>query len=81
MLAIHPEQVAVINAAFAPSADEIQRAQSIVALFANHEGAGVLQLDGEMIDRPHYLQAQRILTLAGQAKKQKKTRDNNEQDS
>jgi len=68
MLAIHPEQVAIINAAFAPSAAEIQRAQSIVALFANHEGTGVLQLDGEMIDRPHYLQAQRILTLAGQAK-------------
>ncbi len=81
MLAVHPEQVAIINAAFAPSADEIQRAESIVALFANDEGAGVLQLDGEMIDRPHYLQAQRILTLAGQAKNQKKIRGNNEQDS
>jgi citrate lyase subunit beta/citryl-CoA lyase len=69
MLAIHPEQVAIINAAFAPSAAEVQRAESIVALFANNAGSGVLQLDGKMIDRPHYLQAQRILQAAGQAKK------------
>jgi citrate lyase subunit beta/citryl-CoA lyase len=69
MLAIHPEQVAIINAAFAPSTAEVQRAESIVALFANNAGAGVLQLDGEMIDRPHYLQAQRILQAAAQAKK------------
>ena len=69
MLAIHPEQVAIINAAFVPTADEIQRAESIVALFANNEGAGVLQLDGEMIDRPHFVQAQRILDMARRATK------------
>jgi len=64
MLAIHPEQVPIINAAFVPTADEIQRAERIVRLFADNEGIGVLQLDGEMIDRPHYVQAQRILQTA-----------------
>jgi len=64
MLAIHPDQVPIINAAFSPTADELQRAQEIVTLFAQSEGQGVLQLNGEMIDRPHYLQAQRTLDAA-----------------
>ena len=61
MLAIHPDQVAVINAAFAATAAEIERANRIVDLFAENPDAGTLGLDGEMIDRPHLLQAQRIL--------------------
>jgi citrate lyase subunit beta/citryl-CoA lyase len=61
MLAIHPDQVAVINAAFDATAAEIERAKRIVELFAANPGAGTLGLDGEMIDRPHLLQAQRIL--------------------
>jgi len=64
MLAIHPEQVPIINAAFMPTGDEIQRAEKIVQLFADNQDVGVLQLDGEMIDRPHYVQAQRILDMA-----------------
>jgi len=64
MLAIHPDQVAIINAAFAVSATEIERAKRIVALFAANPDAGTLGLDGEMIDRPHLLQAQRILQKA-----------------
>jgi len=61
MLAIHPDQVAVINAAFEATAAEIERANRIVELFAANPDAGTLGLDGEMIDRPHLLQAQRIL--------------------
>ncbi len=64
MLAIHPDQVAVINAAFDASAAEIERANRIVELFAANPDAGTLGLDGEMIDRPHLLQAQRILQKA-----------------
>lgn len=64
MLAIHPAQVAVINAAFAPGAEEIARARRIVAAFAEHPGAGTLGLDGEMLDRPHLVQARRTLALA-----------------
>jgi citrate lyase subunit beta/citryl-CoA lyase len=64
MLAIHPDQVDVINEAFIPSGAEIERAERIIALFAEHPGAGTLGMDGEMIDRPHLVQAKRILDLA-----------------
>ncbi len=58
-LAIHPDQVPVINAAFVPTAAECAQARRIVAAFASAGGAGVASLDGQMIDRPHLLQAQR----------------------
>jgi citrate lyase subunit beta/citryl-CoA lyase len=64
MLAIHPEQVDVINRAFVPTTAELKRAKRIVALFAENPGAGTLGMDGEMIDRPHLVQAERILQLA-----------------
>lgn len=64
MLAIHPGQVHVINRAFLPTEAELERAERITALFAQHPDAGTLGLDGEMIDRPHLVQAQRILELA-----------------
>lgn len=61
MMAIHPAQIPVINAAFAPSAAEIDHAQRIVAMFDAQPGAGVLTLDGKMIDAPHLKAARRIL--------------------
>ena len=64
MLAIHPAQVEVINRAFAPTAAELERAERIIELFDKNPGAGTLGMDGEMIDRPHLVQAQRILQLA-----------------
>lgn len=73
MLAIHPAQVAVINAAFVPGAEEIARARRIVTAFAEHPGEGALGLDGEMLDRPHLIQARRTLALA-----EKLERDQNE---
>jgi citrate lyase subunit beta/citryl-CoA lyase len=64
MMAIHPSQVEAINAAFTPSADEAARAQAIVDAFAANPGAGVLQVDGKMVDAPHLKQAKHILSLA-----------------
>ncbi|MDH3305482.1 MAG: CoA ester lyase [Gammaproteobacteria bacterium] len=61
MLAIHPAQVDVINAAFEPSPAEIDRAERIVELFEANPGAGTIGLDGKMIDRPHLIQARRLL--------------------
>jgi citrate lyase subunit beta/citryl-CoA lyase len=61
MLAIHPSQVPVINAAFTPREEEIARAQAIVNAFSANPGAGALQLDGQMIDQPHLEQARRLL--------------------
>lgn len=63
-IAIHPDQVDVINAAFTPSAAEVARAAQIVSAFEQRPDAGVLSLDGEMLDRPHLVQAQRILDIA-----------------
>ncbi|PZQ20283.1 MAG: CoA ester lyase [Sphingopyxis macrogoltabida] len=64
MMAIHPSQVAPINAAFTPAAEEVARAQAIVDAFAANPGAGVLQVDGKMIDAPHLKQARHLLSLA-----------------
>ena len=64
MLAIHPDQVGPINDEFMPSEEEIARAKRIVALFADNPESGVLGMDGEMIDRPHWMQAKRILDIA-----------------
>lgn len=64
MLAIHPNQIPAIHSAFTPSAALIERSRRIVAAFANHPGAGVLQVDGAMVDAPHLKQAQRVLSRA-----------------
>jgi citrate lyase subunit beta / citryl-CoA lyase len=63
-LAIHPDQVATINAAFTPSATEITWANDIVALFRDNPNSGALSLRGQMIDRPHLVRAERILVRA-----------------
>jgi citrate lyase subunit beta/citryl-CoA lyase len=63
-LAIHPAQVPVINAAFTPSADDIAHAESIVAAFEAQPDAGVLSVGGRMVDRPHLVQARRVLERA-----------------
>ena len=64
MMAIHPAQVPVINAAFTPSAEEVAHARRVVDAFAASPDAGALQLDGRMIDAPHLKAARRLLTLA-----------------
>ena len=61
MLAIHPGQVPVINAAFTPSEGELAGARAIVAAFAANPGAGTLALDGQMLDQPHLRLAKRLL--------------------
>jgi citrate lyase subunit beta/citryl-CoA lyase len=60
-LAIHPAQVGPINAAFTPSAEEIAHAEAIVAAFEAEPDAGVLSVAGKMVDRPHLVQARRVL--------------------
>lgn len=65
MMALHPAQVPIINGAFTPSAAEVQAAEEIVSAFAAAPGAGVLILNGRMIDAPHLAQARRILDRAG----------------
>lgn len=63
-LAIHPDQVPVINAVFSPSAAELEHARRVVAAFESSKGAGVTSLDGRMLDRPHLVLARRVLERA-----------------
>ncbi|NIJ06487.1 citrate lyase subunit beta/citryl-CoA lyase [Sphingomonas vulcanisoli] len=63
MMAIHPAQIETINRGFTPSEAELVQARAIVDLFAAHPGAGALRHEGRMIDRPHLVQARRLLGL------------------
>ena len=64
---IHPTQIATVHSAFAPSAEEVERARRIVAAFeeARARGTGIAVVDGVMVDRPVVLRAQRVLEIAG----------------
>ena len=62
--AIHPDQVEIINRVFTPSAEAVAHARRIVDAFAAAPEAGVVSLDGQMVDRPHLIAAQRILARA-----------------
>ena len=67
MMAIHPAQLPVINAAFTPNDAEVAQARRVVDAFAANPGVGALQLDGRMIDAPHLKAAERLLSLAADA--------------
>ncbi|MGE3874716.1 MAG: CoA ester lyase [Parvibaculaceae bacterium] len=60
-LCIHPDQVAVVNRIFTPSPEAIARAERIVSAFAEAGDAGVIGLDGEMLDVPHLKAAKALL--------------------
>jgi citrate lyase subunit beta / citryl-CoA lyase len=59
--AIHPAQCDAINAAFRPSADEVAWAEAVLKALQDAPSGGVASLDGKMIDKPHEVQARRIL--------------------
>jgi citrate lyase subunit beta/citryl-CoA lyase len=63
---IHPGQIALANAVFAPTAAELDSAEAIVGAFDRSEnaGKGVIQLDGRMVERLHADMARRTLTIA-----------------
>ncbi|RZV10388.1 citrate lyase subunit beta/citryl-CoA lyase [Natrinema hispanicum] len=65
-MAIHPDQVPVINDAFTPSDDDIEWAERVLAARDRSE-TGVFEVDGEMIDAPLIAQAERILERADEA--------------
>ncbi|MFI9259542.1 HpcH/HpaI aldolase/citrate lyase family protein [Streptomyces sioyaensis] len=63
---IHPSQVAPCNEVFAPSPEQVTRAQRIIDAFeeATREGRGVVSVDGRLIENLHVEDARRILALA-----------------
>ena len=63
-IAIHPDQVEIINRCFSPSEAEIAEAQMIVDAFAAQPQAGTLGINGKMYDIPHLKAAQKTLASA-----------------
>src|SRR5258705_7698658 len=70
-LCIHPDQIAPVNAAYLPSAEELAQAQRIVTAFreAEAKGAAAIQVDGQMIDYPIVYRAQALLAAFARSKK------------
>lgn len=60
-IAIHPDQVPIINECFVPSPEEIEHAARVIELFASNPGVAALSLDGKMVDIPHLRQAEKTL--------------------
>jgi citrate lyase subunit beta/citryl-CoA lyase len=69
-MVIHPAQIAPVHAAFAPGPEEIAHAQRVVDAFeeARSRGAGIVVVDGAMVDRPVVLRAQRTLAIAARSR-------------
>lgn len=63
-LAIHPGQIPIINEVFTPDAASLAHARAVIAAFAAEPDKGVHILDGDMLDRPHLLRAERTLARA-----------------
>jgi citrate lyase subunit beta / citryl-CoA lyase len=65
--AIHPSQIAPITAAFTPTGEEVARARAVLAALAEAaaDGRGAVSLDGEMLDEPVRLAAERVVARAG----------------
>ena len=61
-VAIHPSQVAVIRAGYAPSDDQIVWARAVLARASSERG--VFQFEGQMVDMPVLRRAERIVALA-----------------
>jgi citrate lyase subunit beta-like protein len=68
---IHPNQIEPVQAAFTPSQAEIERAESLLQMFEQHQqrGAGAFAVDGQMVDMPVIRQARNLLARAQAAGK------------
>ena len=63
---IHPSQIIAANAAFTPDASAVAWARTVVSAFEQPEsaGKGVLKVDGRMVERLHYAEAERLISVA-----------------
>jgi citrate lyase beta subunit len=68
-LAIHPAQIAPIQAAFRPSADELDWAADVIRSMATAPESGAILVRGRLVDAPVVLQAERLLARGGAAER------------
>lgn len=66
-IAIHPDQIEIINRCFTPSTEQVDEARKIVAAFEANPSAGTLGIDGKMYDIPHLKAARKTLAAIGEA--------------
>ncbi len=69
-MAIHPDQIPLINQTFTPSIQAIDQAEQIVDAFAQSQNAGVISLNGQMYDLPHLKRAEKLLERASRYRPQ-----------
>jgi citrate lyase subunit beta/citryl-CoA lyase len=69
-LCVHPDQIAPVNAAYLPSAEELARAERIVTAFreAESRGEAAVLVDGQMVDYPVAYRAQSLLDMVGKSR-------------
>lgn len=60
---IHPKHIDIVNAALTPTDEEIAWSRRVVTAFEANPNAGVVKIDGKMIDKPHLRVALKILAL------------------
>ena len=67
---IHPKQVPILNEAFTPTDEEIDRSERMVAAYdaAMAAGDGAVAFEGKMIDVPVVARAERILSIRDRIK-------------
>ncbi len=65
---IHPDQIALCNAVFSPSADELALAEAVIAAFdlPENAGKGAIRVDGRMVELLHLEQARQTVAIARQ---------------
>lgn len=66
-ISIHPDQIAIINEVFTPSAEDVGEARALVEAFEAHAQRGIFAFrhKGQMVDAPHLTRARGILARAG----------------
>ena len=63
-MAIHPDQIELINHTFTPSPHIVDEAEQIIAAFADNKNSGVIAINGQMYDLPHLKRAEALLARA-----------------
>ncbi|OWJ77379.1 HpcH/HpaI aldolase/citrate lyase family protein [Haematobacter missouriensis] len=63
---IHPGHVEIVNQAFRPTEAEVDWGRRVIAAFEGAPEAGVVKLDGKMVDKPHERAARKILAALGE---------------
>ncbi|SCB75300.1 citrate (pro-3S)-lyase subunit beta [Weissella bombi] len=63
---VNPRQIEMVNKVYQPTKKEIENAQNVVAAIAeaHAKGSGVISMNGQMVDRPVVLRAERVMRLA-----------------